>query len=120
MNSTCRPQACRPTYHFDESSRRPWARRLPHLMSTSDDPQSLPKQDQFFSAEKLRRTARAGTQLPDPTMAPFGYDPKSRFNHLCPALKLPALFPPQRLHPEDWSSPTVQDQRETLPPAGAG
>lgn len=73
-------------------------------MSNSDEPQALPKQEQFFSTEKLRRTARAGTQLPDPAMAPFGYDPKSRFNHLFPALELPALFPPQRLHPEDHIS----------------
>ena len=73
-------------------------------MTTADDPQGLPKQDQFFSTDKLRRTARAGTQLPDPTMAPFGYDPKARFNHLFPALELPALFPPQRLHPEDHIS----------------
>ena len=104
MNSTCRPLACRPTYHFDDRGRRTSARLPKHLMSTPDDPQSLPKQDQFFSTEKLRRTARAGTQLPDPTMAPFGYDPKSRFNHLFPALELPALFPPQRLHPEDHIS----------------
>ena len=73
-------------------------------MSNADDPQALPSQDQFFSTEKLRRTARAGTQLPDPTMAPYGYDPKSRFNHLFPALELPALFPPKRLHPEDHIS----------------
>ena len=104
MNSTCRPPARRPTYHFDERGRRLSARLPNHLMSTSDEPQSLPRQDQFFSTEKLRRTARAGTQLPDPTMAPFGYDPKSRFNHLFPALELPALFPPQRLHPEDHIS----------------
>ncbi len=104
MNSTCRPPARRPTYHFDERGRRLSARLPNHLMSTSDEPQSLPRQDQFFSTEKLRRTARAGTQLPDPTMAPFGYDPKSRFNHLFPALELPALFPPQRLYPEDHIS----------------
>lgn len=65
---------------------------------------SLPKQEQFFSTEKLKRAARAGTQLPNPTMAPFGYDAKSKFNHLFPALELPALFPPQRLHPEDHAS----------------
>lgn len=65
---------------------------------------SLPKQEQFFSTEKLKRAARAGTQLPNPTMAPFGYDAKSKFNHLFPALELPALFPPRRLHPEDHAS----------------
>lgn len=64
----------------------------------------LPKQDTFFSTEKLRRSARAGTNLPDPTMAPYGYDPKARFNHLFPALELPALFPPGRLHPDDHVS----------------
>lgn len=64
----------------------------------------LPKQDTFFSTEKLRRSARAGTHLPDPTMAPYGYDPKARFNHLFPALELPALFPPGRLHRDDHVS----------------
>lgn len=64
----------------------------------------LPKQEGFFSTEKLRKSARAGTHLPDPTMAPYGYDPKSRFNHLFPALELPALFPPGRLHPDDHVS----------------
>ena len=66
--------------------------------------QELPQQDQFFSTAKLKGSARAGTQLPDPTMAPFGYDAKSRFTHLFPALELPALFPPQRLHAEDHVS----------------
>lgn len=65
---------------------------------------ALPTQDIFFSTEKLRRSARAGTHLPDPTMAPYGYDPKARFNHLFPALELPALFPPGRLHPDDHVS----------------
>lgn len=64
----------------------------------------LPKQEGFFSTEKLRRSARAGTHLPDPTMAPYGYDPKARFNHLFPALELPALFPPGRHHPDDHVS----------------
>lgn len=64
----------------------------------------LPAQENFFSTEKLRRSARAGTNLPDPTMAPYGYDPKARFNHLFPALELPALFPPGRLHPDDHVS----------------
>ena len=66
--------------------------------------QELPQQDQFFSTAKLKGSARAGRQLPDPTMAPFGYDAKSRFTHLFPALELPALFPPQRLHAEDHVS----------------
>jgi DNA modification methylase len=64
----------------------------------------LPRQESFFSTEKLKRSARAGTNLPDPTMAPYGYDPKARFNHLFPALELPALFPPGRLHPDDYVS----------------
>ncbi len=64
----------------------------------------LPEQEKFFSTEKLRRSARAGTHLPDPTMAPYGYDPKARFNHLFPALELPALFTPGRLHPDDHVS----------------
>lgn len=66
--------------------------------------QTLPNQAQFFSTEKLRKSARAGTQLPDPTMAPYGYDAKSKFKHLFPALELPALFPPKHLHPEDYAS----------------
>ena len=64
----------------------------------------LPKQESFFSTDKLRRSARAGTHLPDPTMVPYGFDPKARFNHLFPALELPALFPPGRLHPDDHVS----------------
>lgn len=64
----------------------------------------LPKQEGFFSTEKLRKSARAGTHLPDPTMAPYGYDPKARFNHLFPALELPALFPPGNYHPDDHVS----------------
>ena len=66
--------------------------------------QTLPLQEQFFSTEKLKKSARAGTQLPNPTSAPFGYDAKAQFRHLFPALELPALFPPQRLHPEDHVS----------------
>lgn len=73
-------------------------------MAAYTDNQTLPNQEQFFSTEKLRRSARAGTQLPDPTMAPFGYDAKSKFNHIFPALELPVLFPPQRLQPEDHVS----------------
>ncbi|WHZ18016.1 MAG: Type III restriction-modification system methylation subunit [Rhodanobacteraceae bacterium] len=73
-------------------------------MKTRGTEIALPEQEQFFSTEKLRRSARAGTQLPDPTMAPYGYDPKARFNHLFPALELPALFPPGRLHPDDHVS----------------
>ena len=53
----------------------------------------LPKQESFFSTNKLRRSARAGTHLPE-----------ARFNHLFPALELPALFPPVRLHPDDHVS----------------
>lgn len=74
----------------------------------------LPEQEKFFSTEKLRRSARAGTHLPDPTMAPYGYDPKARFNHLFPALELPPLFPPGRLHPDDhvsFGSPELPPHR---------
>lgn len=74
----------------------------------------LPAQEKFFSTEKLRRSARAGTHLPDPTMAPFGYDPKAQFKHLFPALELPPLFPPGRLHPDDqvsFGSPELPPHR---------
>src|ERR1035437_4296151 len=64
----------------------------------------LPQQDKFFTTEKLRRSARAGTQLPDPTNTPFGYDPKETFGHIFPKLHLPPLFPPPRLHPDDYAS----------------
>lgn len=74
------------------------------MAKTPTEPQTLPAQEKFFSTEKLKRSARAGTNLPDPTMAPYGYDPKARFNHLFPALELPALFPPGRLHPDDHVS----------------
>lgn len=77
-------------------------------------PQSLPVQDKFFATEKLRRSARAGTQLPNPTMAPYGYDPKGHFRHLFPALELPALFPPAALHPDDhatFNSPKLPPHR---------
>lgn len=74
----------------------------------------LPKQEGFFSTEKLRRSARAGTHLPDPTMAPFGYDPKAQFKHLFPAMELPALFPPASHHPDDhvsFGSPQLEPHR---------
>jgi DNA modification methylase len=64
----------------------------------------LPNQEKFFTTEKLRRSARAGTQLPDPTHTPFGYDPKETFGHIFPKLNLPELFPPPRLHPDDYAS----------------
>lgn len=76
--------------------------------------QALPVQDKFFATEKLRRSARAGTQLPNPTMAPYGYDPKGHFRHLFPALELPALFPPAALHPDDhatFNSPKLPPHR---------
>ncbi len=47
-------------------------------------------------------------------MAPYGYDPKARFNHLFPALELPALFPPAKHHPEDhvsFDSPELEPHR---------
>ncbi len=66
--------------------------------------QILPTQEKFFSTEKLRHTARAGTNLPDPTMAPFGYDPKQHYGHLFPKLELPRLFPPSSHHPDDHVS----------------
>ncbi len=64
----------------------------------------LPEQEKFFTTEKLRRSTRAGTQLPDPTHTPFGYDPKETFGHIFPKLHLPPLFPPPRLHPDDYAS----------------
>lgn len=68
------------------------------------DQQSLPPQEKFFSTEKLKRSARAGTHLPDPTMVPYGYDPKQHYGHLFPKLELPALFPPVSKHPDDHVS----------------
>jgi len=62
---------------------------------------SLPQQDKFFATENLKRSARAGTQLPDPTHAPYGYDAAAQFKHLFPALELPILRPPASHHPED-------------------
>jgi len=76
--------------------------------------QALPVQEKFFATEKLRRSARAGTHLPNPTMAPYGYDPQGRFRHLFPALELPALFPPAALHPDDnatFNSPSLPPHR---------
>lgn len=65
------------------------------------DQQVLPTQEKFFSTEKLRKSARAGTHLPDPTMVPYGYDAKQHFGHLFPKLELPALFPPGSHHPDE-------------------
>ncbi len=62
---------------------------------------ALPQQEKFFSTAKLKSSARAGTQLPDPTHAPYGYDAKTQYRHLFPALQLPALHPPAKYHPED-------------------
>lgn len=76
--------------------------------------QELPAQEKFFSTEKLRRSARAGTNLPDPTMAPYGYDPKQHYGHLFPKLELPALFPPASHHPDDhvsFDSPKLEPHR---------
>ena len=52
----------------------------------------LPDQKSFFKTEKLKNSTRAGTQLPDPRIEPFGYDPKAKFRHLFPELNLPPLF----------------------------
>ncbi len=65
------------------------------------DGEQLPDQSKFFSQEKLRRSARAGTQLPDPKREPYGYDPRSRFDHIFPRINLPPLHPPASHHPED-------------------
>lgn len=62
---------------------------------------ALPKQDKFFATSNLKKSARSGTQLPDPTHAPYGYDPVAQFRHLFPALELPILKPPAKYHPED-------------------
>lgn len=61
----------------------------------------LPEQEKFFSTGGLKRAARAGTQLPNPTKAPYGFDPSAQFRHLFPALELPILKPPASHHPED-------------------
>ena len=66
--------------------------------------ETLPQQEKFFATSRLKRSARAGTQLPDPTHAPYGYDPSSQFKHLFPALELPMLKPPASHHPEDHVS----------------
>ena len=62
---------------------------------------ALPEQEKFFSTAKLKSSARAGTQLPDPTHAPYGFDAKTQYKHLFPALQLPALHPPAKYHPDD-------------------
>lgn len=62
---------------------------------------ALPKQDKFFATSNLKKSARSGTQLPDPTHAPYGYDPVAQFRHLFPALELPILKPPAKYHAED-------------------
>lgn len=65
---------------------------------------ALPNQEKFFSQSRLRKSARAGSQLPDPKIEPYGYDPKSRFNHIFPDIHLPILLPPKSHHPEDTLS----------------
>lgn len=62
---------------------------------------ALPKQEKFFSTGNLKKSARSGTQLPDPTNAPYGYDAAAQFRHLFPALELPILKPPAKFHAED-------------------
>ncbi len=62
---------------------------------------ALPNQEKFFSTGNLKKSARSGTQLPDPTNAPYGYDPTAQFRHLFPALELPILKPPAKFHAED-------------------
>ena len=62
---------------------------------------ALPKQEKFFATGNLKKSARSGTQLPDPTHAPYGYDPVAQFRHLFPALELPILKPPAKYHAED-------------------
>ena len=63
--------------------------------------QILPEQAKFFQTEKLKKSTRAGTHLPDPTIAPYGYDPNTQFRHIFPELNLPILNPPHDLHPDD-------------------
>ena len=65
---------------------------------------NLPEQKGFFATEKLKKSTRAGTQLPDPTHIPFGYDAKETFGHIFPKLNLPILLPPPKLHPDDYAS----------------
>lgn len=73
---------------------------------------TLPEQEKFFSTAKLKSSARAGTQLPDPTHAPYGFDAATQYRHLFPALQLPALHPPANYHPED----SVSFESFGLPP----
>lgn len=73
---------------------------------------ALPSQEKFFSQASLRKSARSGSQLPDPKIEPYGYDPKSRFNHIFPDIHLPILLPPKSHHPED----TLSFGHPELPP----
>lgn len=72
-----------------------------NVLASGQEKQILPEQGKFFATGNLRKSARAGTQLPDPKIEPFGYDPKAQFRHLFPELNLPPLFPPGKYHPED-------------------
>lgn len=73
-------------------------------ITPQNEENNLPNQEKFFSQVWLRKKARAGTQLPDPKQEPYGYDPKSRFDHIFPRLSLPALRPPMKYHPQDHLS----------------
>jgi DNA modification methylase len=53
---------------------------------------NLPEQNSFFKIDKLKRSVRAGTQLPDPKIEPYGYDPNAKFRHIFPELNLPPLL----------------------------
>jgi DNA modification methylase len=84
---------------------------MPKKITNEDVKSELPKQENFFATEKLKRSARAGTQLPDPTHIPYGYDAKETFGHIFPKLNLPVLLPPPKLHPDDYASfgnPTLE------------
>ena len=78
-------------------------------ISVKDD---LPNQQKFFSQDKLRRSARSGSQLPDPKVEPYGYDPRSRFDHIFPRINHPPLLPPASHHPDD----TISFGSSELPP----
>ena len=67
------------------------------------DTMDLPEQETFFKTEKLKKSTRAGTNLPDPSIVPFGFDNKEHFGHIFPKINLPVLIPPAKHHPSDYA-----------------
>ena len=74
------------------------------ILASQDVTQTLPSQEKFFATTSLKKSARVGTHLPDPTHEPYGYNPDSQFRHLFPALELPILKPPASCHPDDCTT----------------